>query len=244
MSNVVVTGETAHQSCEIRTYRGVYIRGRVVDDESGAPIRGITVEAEDYTFETTTSNDGTFALGPVGPGTFKISAGEGKWLTASTHETAGDSDVLLRLEVGGGVYGTVRDAETGDLVDAQVRITPVSRRGWTQTSARAGRFRIEGADEGDYNLTAQTPDGRYGTRTNVELTRDKNVDLEVEVYPGGKLLCRYEGDGSPTFDVLQDDVVVAWGVSTRNEPPGSSFRRGSSSSTFAFGDRCVRRDPS
>ena len=227
---VEITALPLRQECVIHAQRGVYIRGFVVD-EDGDPLQHIMLScarvggrdlrgarSRDSTREGTRA-DGAFVLGPVGAGSYEVSAkgGPDRRGRRSVIVQGGASNVILRLELGGGVSGVVRDAGGGELANARMELTTVGPGGktvgWYSTGTSGGEFRLMNPRDGLHNLTARTTDGRFGILSGLRVYKNVAVeDLEILVRPGGRLVCRYEGSEVRVgFSVWLGDVEVGRG---------------------------------
>src|SRR6185295_6513656 len=94
--------------------------------------------------------DGSFALGPLGPGRFTLRAmNSGKFAPSDmVRAEAGQADVTLRLRAGGSFRGRVVDAQTGEGCAADLA--------WTPQHQGTGDF------EFGTTMSGTGPDGTFG----------------------------------------------------------------------------------
>ncbi len=145
-----------------------------------------------------TEADGAFRLGPLVEGRYRIFATSPGALDRGfgSLAEAGDTEVLVALESGPAIHGTVFDGETGRATDAHVGLTLPNRTGslGIGLSGGAGRFRFSGLDPGRYDLKASTPDGRVAFLPGVELAGEgDSSELALVLVPGARLRVRYTG---------------------------------------------------
>ncbi len=106
---VHITGG-GNYSVAFRLFRGVNLRGRVVDADSGTPLAGARLEADKL--EATTDGQGNFEIRRASPGTDSISAQATNYVTqrtelAGTTEGAAVTVPDIRLHHGGWISGRV-----------------------------------------------------------------------------------------------------------------------------------------
>jgi Carboxypeptidase regulatory-like domain len=201
---VVDVGDGPSQDVTLQVYRGLYIRGVVVDPKNN-PVSKCFVNAgqdEDFlVLNTLSGKDGTFALGPLVPGTYVLMGeGGGHAPSEPIRAEAGQREVSIRLRAGGSLSGRVVDAQSGEGCKAELTITPQHPRTgafgsgmitWTNPD---GTFMHDGLEPDLYGIAALTADGRIGILPSVPAAPDaKPGDLVISVAPGGRLRLRYDG---------------------------------------------------
>ncbi len=141
--------------------RGATITGRAVDQATNQPVAGLTVEAVELSsVKTTTRSDGTFVLGPLPSGTYRVRVSGGNWVAqtsgvVSVEGTQSEDIGVLEVQEGGILGGRVlmpngNPAPSGLIV----RVDSV----YTTTDAQ-GRFNLQGVPPGTRTLRATGPSG-------------------------------------------------------------------------------------
>jgi hypothetical protein len=206
----------------LRSQRGLYIRGRVLDSK-GEPARRSMIGArfgKTYlNVGASTKDDGSFALGPIVEGSYELTAGGSDTLDARSDPItarAGDKDVILRLRAGGGIEGKVIDAKTGEGCRAECACLPSTQsdmKGRSLSSSNQdGSFQWHGLESGSYELTARTSDGRTARAKGVAVKAGENTsDIVLSLEPGAKLRLRYDGDQEKGWSEVQSDGVSVAG---------------------------------
>jgi protocatechuate 3,4-dioxygenase beta subunit len=216
----VEVNSVASQDVTLRVHRGLFIRGRVLDPD-GKPASDAGVDA------TASSNglgphcecgaDGTFAIGPVGPGKYTLIADAIERFANSdpVEAEAGASDVVLRLKAGGGLRGRVVDTRTGKPCAAEMILTPrVPGKGLFGTGEGFGvddngMVDRQGLPPGDYDLAARTEDGCFGILPGLTVVAgEKGKEFVLPVSPGGTLNIRYAGEHPSALVSLRQQGVL------------------------------------
>jgi hypothetical protein len=194
----------------LHVYRGLYIRGVVVGPDGGkVPDAFIQAGPDEISWGISgqAGKDGSFALGPLGPGSFTLVANVMEKFAPSEPVRAevGRTDVVLQLRAGGGMRGIVVDALSGAgcLAELYVNAEQAQREsfplgmGFGSATKGDGKFEHLGLLPGAYGLAAQTSDGRFGILPSVNVAANATAEgLTIRVSPGGKLRFRREGVGS------------------------------------------------
>jgi hypothetical protein len=213
----IAAGEAEHE-VELRVHRGLAIRGVVLEpDGKPASSTHVSAHAAPIYIDVNGKSDGTFVIGPLPPGTFRVSADSYSGSLAGSESVAieaGARDVVLQLRPGGRFSARVVDSQSGLGVAAQIAVSNTSdpRTPIHMPRSKAdGSFQLSGLLPGTYALCAATGDGRAGSLRGVELAAGGDLhDLVIEVRPGAKLRVRYGGAESHcSARVLQDGAVVA-----------------------------------
>jgi hypothetical protein len=214
---VELRGEHGTQDIEIRTERGLMIRGRVLQPDGTPAFSGVVIarsqDAPGHCFAATRS-DGAFTLGPLVSGQYELWAdGDAEGTTSAVvFAFAGDDSAVLRLREGGTLSGRVVDGRgsgTGraTLLAMRQDIEPHEMR---STSAESdGRFHFENLAPGVYQVLALTEDAWFAARSGVDVDSSRATeDLVLELTQGGRLTLTYPGDNAVRFEIRQEDVRI------------------------------------
>ncbi len=191
----------------VEAHRGIFIRG-VVLRPSGEPMPEAHLFAhgvDHAMYENGESDeDGSFAIGPLVPGTYSVQASDtgGYAASDSVIARAGDEGVVLTLKAGGGLSGVTLDAATGEPCSAEVMVAAEDAfgLGWTLSPRPDGRFDLDGLSPDTYSIIARTGN-LVGVLDGIAVTAGHEVrDLEVRLEPGARLSVRFAG--------LEDHVVA------------------------------------
>ena len=203
------------QGVLVQVHRGLYIRGTVVEPDgkpaARALVSGSSEEPDFFWASNNAENDGSFALGPLIPGMYRLtgSGGDG-WESDSVVASAGDEEVILQLRPGGGMMGQVLD-ENGALHEAELTIIPQGPDSWRvmlSDTTGAGRFDLEGFAPGLYVVQARTSDGLVGLLRDVAVASGAQTPgLAVIARAGAELVVRCEVDAS-YFEVSSNGIVI------------------------------------
>jgi hypothetical protein len=208
--------------------RGLYIRGRVVDAD-GAPaldahVRAAELERSLYTSGQASDVDGSFVIGPLTRGSYR--------LVASRHDrdsdsevllaTAGDSGVVLHLRVGAEFSGQVI-GEDGAGVSASMSVCDREskpRQGRGMHTDQNGHFVLRGLPAGAFDVSATTDDGRIGWLERVGIAEGAVVKgVIVRVTRGGRIRVRHTGpERAVDVEVLQRGGLLRTTQALRNLP--------------------------
>jgi hypothetical protein len=194
----------ASRDVVLHLYRGIYIRGVIVDSKGAAVLHGSVSggpEPDHYGVNADADNDGKFVLGPLASGTLTL---QGFSPTHAPSELvkaqAGAHDVVLRVRAGGALRGHVVDSQTTAPATGEIIITPAHPgtgpwdQGMSTSTEPDGRFEIEGLQPDQYGIVVRTPDGRFGVVMDADVVAEReSEDLSVPVSTGGTLRLRYDG---------------------------------------------------
>jgi hypothetical protein len=193
----------------LRVHRGIFISGQMVDPD-GKPASGFIMARSMIPGlvgheDSQSRSDGTFALGPLEPGDYEVSAyptpfrNEGITLAPSTPMVvaAGRDDVRIELLRGGTIRPKAVRATTGKEVPAAFCLAastnPTILHGCGNYSPNT-LTQITGLPPDTYDLAAITPDGMTGCLRSVVLGAGQVLeDLRVPVEPGARVSLRYLG---------------------------------------------------
>jgi Carboxypeptidase regulatory-like domain len=173
---------------------GGAVEGALLDDHSGEPLGGLTIEAvgpRGVTAEATTETNGYWRLGPLVPGRWRLAVKTPGYLPLSRELDVPSSrtpgavsvrDIRLELRRGALVGGTVRDERGNRLPGVKVTVqaadgTGPSAEGYTDAQ---GEFRIRDAPTGELSVTATRNDARGSIRATVR-PGDEVLGLSLEV---------------------------------------------------------------
>ncbi len=213
-----------------------------VRDEAGAGLQGAWVDArrKKDRVRAESAADGSFELGPLKPGKWKVSVGHAGYITAkpiTVTVEAGKTHQLPQffLAVGQTLSGLVIDESSGDpLPGVRVELRPDGRRRGnrqTVTSDEEGWFEASGLFEGLWHLSASLH-GHLGATRVVRIEATPPQPIEVTMPSGAWLTGTILGpDGEPfplarVFLLVGDDYKVreqcdtAGVFTTKTLPPG------------------------
>jgi hypothetical protein len=234
---VQVRGGSPAREAHVTAWDDLFIRGTVLDPQRRpqAEVLVAARTADGAALESPrTGADGRFALGPLAPGTYELSArplGASQSLLTGCNPRsaqAGNSDVVLELCQGGAIGGRIVDAATGEATPGVVFLCPVGADATKEISWLTSSFKSYGVAPGSYRLVASTRTGSWGVLSDVAVGAGERVEsLEIAVSPGGDLRVRYDGE-SPRAEirVLHRGVQVVTGTvaqgvfTTWSVPPG------------------------
>jgi hypothetical protein len=184
---------------ELRLHRGLFITGEVLRPDGelagGAYVNGHNEEADvrDYGIAA----GGAFRIGPLVPGSYRLTAQGGVGTSTSEPVTAmaGDVDVVLQLNAGGAIQGRLVDPASGESVQGRIKVTNEERSGGVSTRTRPdGSFSLVGLAFGSYTATGSSGD-LAGSVKGVVIGPSQSVaDVEVPLEPGAVLLIKYTGE--------------------------------------------------
>jgi RNA polymerase sigma-70 factor (ECF subfamily) len=199
----------------------LYIRGVVLAPDgtpmSKAEIGVGTQNTSFFTPSATSSDDGTFSIGPMAPGSKRLRA-SAWWQHTNSDEVeveAGASNVILRLKVGASVSGFVRCTPQDDKERVDLYLSKRGATGGEQTEScgSSSGFRFDGLDAGTYSLVARSSAGRVGAAFDIVVesgAETKNV--MIDLVRGATLTVRYRGSREGSFFyLLWNDARMGWG---------------------------------
>jgi hypothetical protein len=190
----------------LRADAGLWIRGRVLGPGDVAVAQTV-VEARAADAlgapSTRTDGDGSFAIGPLAPGDFRVRA-RGRFDLADSAETtakAGDRDLVLRLSTGATLRGRAVDRASGAPRVATIHLarTDAEEGAGERTAAlasagRDGSFQFRALVPGTYALVARGDDGAVGFLRDVAVRLGEPASpVIVALAPGASLRIRYGG---------------------------------------------------
>jgi hypothetical protein len=215
---------------DVTVYRGLYIRGRVIDP-SGAPATRAAIrwwpDERSNGMEDVSPENGEFAIGPLVPGRYPLRA-RSTTDGASSEEaiaTAGDDGLVLSLHRAAVFAGRVIDAHTKKPCAARMLLSPsdgdnesiwrlqASPMVYRFEAGPNGLFSSEQIEAGKYHLSALTEDGRVGVLRGIRSDAGEEAkNLVVEVSRAARVRvrnqCRSRKNG---FYLLSDRALVTDG---------------------------------
>jgi hypothetical protein len=216
-----VTITAGHQDLTLVVECGLAIEGGVVDAE-GLPLEDITIACKSVDIgrapRARSGQDGTFCTDPLPRGEFVLTAlGDVEHhRSPEIRARAGERNVVFALQdrVACRVEGIVLGFDGPERV--HVRARPRAHPHWVSGvgSDPDGRFVLASMDEGIYDFTAESVDGRLGFVPGVEVrTGEKPSSVRIELRPAARLVVRYESE-EPTagIEIFQDRNMVDWSV--------------------------------
>lgn len=223
------------RNLELRGWRGLTIRGLVYEPD-GSPAARKSVQGSGIGLggfvQTYTETDGSFSLGGVGPGEWRLQAGSSGEFAGSEPviAQAGEEGIVLQLREAGSIRGHLVDSSP--LGDAEVWVCSrenSSRRG--ESVNEEAEFHSGSLEPGIYDLAATTSDGRVGTLEGVEVVSGKESGpVRIELHEGARMTLRYTGPTTwANFDVFAGEVPVAFdgihtGTSATHTVPAGQVR--------------------
>ncbi|HUR27220.1 MAG TPA: carboxypeptidase-like regulatory domain-containing protein [Planctomycetota bacterium] len=208
--HIDVSAELQEVRVDIVLTHDLAIRGRV-EDSHGNPVATTVLAARETSSVlsiTQSDADGRFVIGPLVPGNYRLHANarhrgndRGEMGSDEWTAVAGSNDIVLRLQLGCTVSGTVVDEISGETLQATLTLTPDSPgqekfRSMTQlgSSNASGQFSISGLPPGVYSLSASTLSGRIGILRSFALAQGADrVGVELRVARGGTVNVFYDG---------------------------------------------------
>ncbi len=209
---VRVPPDAVEVEVSLSVHRGLYIRGVVQGEGS----RDCSIHAQfadsGVWFVQQCGDDGSFVLGPLGPGECVLTASApGRTSSQPVVVQAGAYDVVLSLGLEGGLSGTVTD-ETGVPQRATISVVPAVAPlfvGGTIRTDDHGRFEVDGWPPGRYVGLAQTPTGLSAVVDDFVVAADGVADVAVVLRPSSKLHVRLAtGCEGGLMQVLVEGRVV------------------------------------
>jgi hypothetical protein len=177
---------------------GLAIRGRVRDRAGvgigGARIFGFTRSSEaGVPIDTTSEDDGSFAIGGLQPGSYRVMIQASGFGLAQRDLEAKSEPVEIVLDPAGSIRGCAVDAAGRPVTSYRVEAQPASRTTERLTPPRIenvgavdGCFGLEDVTEGRYILSVTAPDHPAATVSDVKVTAGASTDVgRVRLDRGG-----------------------------------------------------------
>ena len=218
---VQIDGHQETTNIVLRVRRGLFIRGQVMNplDEPVASVYLVlTPLSEDLLYGSGANSkaDGSFVFGPLLPGLYELQPmrhGE-LVLPLPLVVEAGMQNAVLRMQIGGGIRGTVVDVKTNQSVQANLKVEPAER--YRQSHGR-GIYQYGGAEfhykplaEGKYNVVATTTGGLVGIAPGIQVIAGSTTEgVVIRVGPAAKVRVFYEGEETwGNFQVRLGDALI------------------------------------
>lgn len=185
---------TTGEAARLRLALGGHVEGALLDEASGDPLAGVTIDAKGpagASTDATTDAKGHWKLGPLKPGRWRVTVKLPGFLPATREldvpvsRAPGASslrDVRIELARGALVGGTVRDRRGQRVGGARITVRRVDGRGEpveADTDAQ-GEFRIHDCPTGDLLISATFGDAGGSTRATVRAGAEV-LGLSIEV---------------------------------------------------------------
>jgi hypothetical protein len=219
---LTVEGGATHQEVELVLHRGRSIRGRVVSPE-GVAIANALVDTGWGTNAVRTTEAGTFAYGPLVPGSYHLQAdGQGWSRSEPVKAVAGERGVELVLLPGGSIRGRVVVASSGEPHRAELRVVPATPgqagyHGLFIDTEPDGTFYAGGMRPGTYHLVASAAGAMIALLPDVAVADGTDLEgLVLALEPAARLVLVHDSDRARAFQVLYDDIPLGLVV----VPPG------------------------
>lgn len=198
----------------LRIGRGLRLSG-LIEDSSGEPASFLSVSATEEDVAgglwTRTAVDGTFDVGPLGPGSCWITvrvSDEGEQ-TFGPFE-AGSGDVLIRLRAAAGVEGTVLDEAGQRATTCWIHVLRPFAEPPVLVSSHevsGGRFDVTELELGVYRLVATAEGHRIALSSDIDLRSEEHAQgVELVLADGAEIVVQLRGGKEPTT------VAVAQGA--------------------------------
>ncbi len=213
-TKVEIDAEIAREPIELRVYRGLYLRGRVVQPD-GAPAPSTHVSSASALGGIATyARHGAFVLGPLEPVVHSVRAnGTGGHADSKPVKSSPPrQDLVLELGLGASIRGRFVDALTGEPCKGALVLwcdDPPLLSIEDPGSGATSTFGAKGLAPGIYAATCVTADGRIGILRGIAVKRGADTKgLEVRVAQGTKLRIHYKGPARyAQFTLLSDGAV-------------------------------------
>jgi hypothetical protein len=191
MRRVDLTLETDTDLGDIALESGLSIRGRVRDRTgagiAGASLRGFLLRGgAGPGLEATSENGGSFAVGGLDAGTYRVTVEATGYGNAVRSLVAGAEVVDIVLDAAGAVTGCVVEAGARPVISYRVAVQP-TRRSEAGTfvppprvepvGAADGCFRVENVAEGVYSVNVSAPEHPPASVSNVNVARGATTDV-------------------------------------------------------------------
>lgn len=190
----------------LRVYRGLFLRGRVVGPNGEAvgcaSVHAMGMDVPGFLYELC-RKDGSFELGPLVPGRFRLQAETHPDYGYADSEpvvaSPGEGEIVLRLRPCGALRGRLRG-----LPDAGDTVVGISRRGDDVQRLvgcdEDGGFADRGLVPGVYDVCASSAGGFVGAVCGVQVHPDAETpEVILDMEPGGVLELR----ASPGSDIVR-----------------------------------------
>jgi hypothetical protein len=167
-----------------------------------------------------TDDAGAFSVGPVARGSYFLSAmASGRVRSGSIGVEAGDRSVVVQLEPGGSIRGTLVEGASGTAAAGEVLVVDAGAERWPAWTRDGGRFEVDGLPAGVYHVSAATEGRGFALETNVAVAVGAAPsEVLLRAWPGAVLHLRYAGDRPYSeFQALVGDVVVSSGSVKRDD---------------------------
>lgn len=174
---------------------GLRLRGRVYDEDSGAPIADVHImahrtrvlrESESRLFGTPTQADGTFVLEGLAPGRYGVSVVSEDYERKKIEVVVGDNTAPLEigLFMGGTITGRLVASDGTTPVSGMVNLKDLDRHsGSGRSTSAVGKFELRGLAPGNYQLKGEAEAGMV-TRA-IVLGRNQRIDGVILVLSAG-----------------------------------------------------------
>ncbi len=191
---------------DLKAFRGLYISGTLYSS-SGQPKKdGIqAIRKLGGSITAMSNHEGAFKIGPIIPGQYTLYSGAmGADMDTSSIPVlaqAGDSDVEIRLRLGGRIVGTVVDQTTRAKLAAQVGYRPIGvKRGGYTSHIDDGDFELGALIPGACNIVVETSDGRIAVVQGLQIVAGETLeDLEIAVPAATHIEVHYQGTAERVF---------------------------------------------
>lgn len=222
LGKLLVVRDEETSAIELVLERALWIRGRVLDPR-GAPVRGLELvgagqeEGNGMTLlNTTTEDDGSFALGPLLPGRYEVRVGRVEDEHSAPCEPlvveAGTEGLALALVLGGTLAIELENGLEDERLDVRVR-----REGATETSGW-----LYSLAPGRYEVLAVSDEGRFAFERGVVITGGRDHTLTLTLAPGATVTLPEDPGAIDSFELSVDGFALGtlWPHREHTVPPG------------------------
>ncbi len=216
-ARIVVTEPPSDAIVDLVCARGLFVRGVVLGPGDRplvyAAVRGQPEHGRGES-RTTARSDGTFRLGPLAPGPYRLSAwGSGTFgMSGGFEARAGDEGVVLRLGVKHTVAGRVVGTD-GAPCDAHVHLLfggGGGSLGQGTSSRDMGAFLFTDLRPGTYSVQAETADGRVACVGGVTVPEGGHArDVELVLEPATRVRVVLSGERGGRVAIFARGIRVA-----------------------------------
>jgi hypothetical protein len=216
VTRVSISAEAWTVDVELRLHRGLFLRGVVLGPDGArateARIDGFHQELDFWDSGYTT--DGTFRLGPLLPGPYRLRASGymGTSPSEAVDALAGDDEVELRLNAGGTIAGRLVDAATGEPLQGFIKIHHEQGPGGISSRTQPdGSFSFPGLALGSHTVSGSSGELAGRVRGVVIGPEQSLANVEVPLEAGSILLVTYTGEQAFCTHTISSEGL-RWGM--------------------------------
>jgi carboxypeptidase family protein len=201
--SAIFPGAGEKMDLDLEVYRGLSIKGRLIlledlREKGRVGVFSVHVAKLYQSPVSQLNEDGTFCISPLVPGQYHILAwivgGSGPMRITDNPVEVGACDIVLRLDVGSPVTGTVVDRSDHPRAALLVVVSETNESKLRIQCNPDGSFNLNYLPPGRYDIFAKTEDGEMGVATDVDVASDapsKRVVIKLE--PAGRVALKIIG---------------------------------------------------